>query len=65
MDFNSEEIGWPNDTVFVNYEGNAKLLIDTVLALASSGFVFIVSAKHQSIAMSRDAAMALSVWRMN
>jgi hypothetical protein len=61
MDFNSEEIGWPHDTVIVSFHGNIQLLVQTVLALTTSGHVFVVSPLAGAIAMSADAAREIGV----
>lgn len=58
------EIGWPEDTVIVSYHGDTGLLMDVVLSLSTADFIFVVSPKHKVVAMSRDAAMLLGIWKV-
>jgi Lhr-like helicase len=64
MDFNSEEIGWPHDTVIFQYNNPVSLVI-LVQRLERTGHVFVVNPKTYSIAMSHDAAVEIGVYDDN
>jgi len=60
MDFDSKDIGWPEDTVIFTYPHIAALQ-KAVFDLWSTEHVFVVSPKHSAIAMSKDAARDIGV----
>lgn len=61
MDFNSTDIGWPDDTIILSYP-NVVALQQAVFNLWSTEHVFVVSPKHSAIAMSKDAARDIGVF---
>jgi hypothetical protein len=61
MDFDSKDIGWPEDTMILNYPHIAALQ-QAVLQLVITQHVFVVSPKHNAIAMSQDAAREIGAF---
>lgn len=60
MEFNTEDIGWPYDTVIFAYTNIPGLLM-VVKLLLESGNVFVISPNHSAIAMSADAAREIGL----